>query len=147
MRPGNPEQRRQRLRPSADKPPSLRRHYRWCRGADTLLGVHHLCIASWGENSGLKNRLLNILPWSLMKKTAYPPNPPFSLREAQAVGPGESASVLQSGGVGGSLSRICSGTRSWSLMCGGGSRCRLHGLIGDERLYGGWNSVTEEDVE
>ncbi len=48
-------------------------------------------------------------------------NSPFSLGEAQVIGPGEGASVSLTGGVGGSLSRICSGTRSWRVMRGGGT--------------------------
>lgn len=64
---------------------------------------------------------------SLMKTVDLP----FTLGEAQ--GPGEYGSVLFRGGVGGSLSRICSGTRSCKFMHAG-TWCRLQGLRGTERL-------------
>lgn len=61
-------------------------------------------------------------------------NSPVSLGLGQVMGPGEGASLSPMGGVPGSLSGICSGTRSWRVMCGGGSWCLLQGLRGDERL-------------
>lgn len=50
------------------------------------------------------------------------------------MGPGEAAFLSLTGGDAGSLSRICSGTRSWREMCGGGTWCLLQGLRGDDRL-------------
>lgn len=48
-------------------------------------------------------------------------NSPLSLGEAQVTGPGEDTSASLIGGVGGSLSMICSGTRSLRVMLGGGT--------------------------
>lgn len=53
------------------------------------------------------------------KKNAL--NSLFSLGDAHGVGFGEDISVSLTGGVGGSLSRICSGTRSLRVMRGGGT--------------------------
>lgn len=133
---------RQQPLPSTDKPPWLLGHYWWCRDADSLLNVQLLCNALNGESDCLQH-------WMVFNRTcfrdkakiwmrccsAHALNSPFSLGEAQVIGREEATSLSLTGGVGGSLSRICSGTRSLRVMRGGGGTwCRLQGLRGDERL-------------
>lgn len=62
------------------------------------------------------------------------PGSPLSFGEAQVLGFGEDASWSLTGGVGGSLSRICSGARSLRIMRGSDTWWRLQWLTGDERL-------------